>query len=83
MNLFHIICLDALQEYADFILYICIDTFEQNTIFKKAYMINLYNWRMAIVNMNNNNFKPFIKALKYVKEKNETIEKILSISYAQ
>jgi hypothetical protein len=62
------------RSYADFILYICIDTFEQNTIFKKAYMINLYNWRMALVNMNNNNFKPFIKALKYVKEKNETIE---------
>jgi hypothetical protein len=63
------------RSYADFILYICVDTFEETTIFKKAYMINLYKWREAIVNTGKDNTqKLLLKSLKYVTEQNKTVE---------
>ena len=58
------------RSYADFILYICIDTFEDNTIFKKAYMINLYKWRQAMIDSGKDNTQNIqLKPLKYIQEK--------------
>lgn len=54
------------RSYADFVLYICVDTFQKNTILKKAYLINLYKWRKAMVetgkeNQQNLQLKPLVK----------------------
>lgn len=69
------------RSYADFVLYVCVDTFEENTILKKAYMINLYKWREAMVNTGKENIQKIIlKPLKYVKENNINVEEnILNI----
>jgi hypothetical protein len=58
------------RSYADFILYICIDTFENNTLLKKAYMINLYKWRKAMIDSGKDNTQNIqLKPLKYIQEK--------------
>jgi hypothetical protein len=59
---------------ADFILYICVDIFEETTAFKKAYMINLYNWRKFLIGNDflQNNIK--LKRLKYIYEKGKQVE---------
>lgn len=53
------------RSYADFVLYVCVDTFDYYTILKKAYMINLYKWRETMIK------KPQfikIKALAHINE---------------
>lgn len=66
------------RSYADFVLYICIDTFDNYAQLKKAYMINLYKWREAMINDNINKIQ--LKPLKYVYEKGvKTEENILNI----
>jgi hypothetical protein len=69
------------RSYADFILYVCVDNFDSETILKKAYMINLYKWRQAMVNTGKNNTQHIVlKPTKYVKENNELVEEnILNI----
>ena len=69
------------RSYADFVLYVCVDTFEEYTQLKKAYMINLYKWREAMVNTGKDNVQKLsLKPLKYVKENNINVEEnILNI----
>lgn len=69
------------RSYADFILYVCVDNFDSETILKKAYMINLYKWRQAMVNTGKNNIQHVVlKPTKYVKENNKLVEEnILNI----
>lgn len=57
--------------YADFVLYICIDTFDTYAQLKKAYMINLSKWRESIINQESN---VQLKKLKWIYEKGEKIE---------
>lgn len=68
------------RSYADFILYVCIDTFDEYTILKKAYMINLHKWRDSMVNSDRNNQNIKLKPLKFVLENGKQVEEnILNI----
>lgn len=68
------------RSYADFILYVCIDTFDEYTILKKAYMINLHRWRDSMVNSDKNNQNIKLKPLKFVLENGKQVEEnILNI----
>lgn len=69
------------RSYADFIFYVCVDTFDEFTSLKKSYMINLFKWRQSMVDTGtDNNQNIFIKPIKNVKEKNELVEEnILNI----
>lgn len=68
------------RSYADFILYICVDTFDEQTVLSKAYMINLYKWRQAMVDSIDNTQNIKLKSLKYLMVKGiKTEENILNI----
>ena len=66
------------RSYADFILYICVDTFDEYTTLKKVYMINLFNWRNLMTQNNNLNMR--LKPIAFVVENNKPVkEDILNI----
>lgn len=69
------------RSYADFILYVCIDTYDSDIMIKKVYMINLYKWRLAIINSGKDNTQNIIlKPIKYIKEQGKLVEEnILNI----
>lgn len=63
------------RSYADFVLYVCVDTFDEYAILKKAYMINLYKWRESMTDSGKENKQSLqLKPLKYIKEGDEFIE---------
>lgn len=68
------------RTYADFVLYICVDTFEPVTKLIKAYMINMYNLRKAMTESKELKNKMIFKQMTYVQENNiQTKEDILNI----
>lgn len=68
------------RTYADFVLYICVDTFEPVTKLVKAYMINMYNLRKAMTESKELKNKMIFKQMTYVQENNiSTKEDILNI----
>lgn len=68
------------RTYADFVLYICVDTFEPVTKLIKAYMINMYNLRKAMTESKELKNKMILKQMTYVQENNiPTKEDILNI----
>ena len=68
------------RTYADFVLYICVDTFEPVTKLIKAYMINMYNLRKAMTESKELKNKMLFKQMTYVQENNiQTKEDILNI----
>ena len=63
------------RSYSDFVLYICVDTFDEFARLKKAYMINLYKWRQTIIDSGKNNTQNLqLKPLKFIKENDEYVE---------
>ena len=68
------------RTYADFVLYICVDTFEPVAKLIKAYMINMYNLRKAMTESKELKNKMIFKQMTYVQENNiQTKEDILNI----
>lgn len=68
------------RTYADFVLYICVDTFEPVTKLIKAYMINMCNLRKAMTESKELKNKMIFKQMTYVQENNiQTKEDILNI----
>lgn len=66
------------RSYADFILYVCVDNFEYITQLKKVYMINLFNWRKSMTQIDaikkqNIKLKP-IETLKEFNANTNTFE---------
>lgn len=59
---------------ADFILYVCIDMFDEVTTLQKVYMINLYNWRQLLTNDKNLSKHLILKPSKFVLEKGKQVE---------